>query len=100
MSMIVDVVSMFHAWVMVLKLSKKVHFLQFYNNLSKKSKSVKAIYIYAPESSLYTFSEKVWGTGVWATAHEILAIKISKKVLTQQEFNKIYRPQTLISPKQ
>ena len=57
MSMIVDVVSMFHAWVMVLKLSKKVHFLQYYANLSKKSKPVKAIYIYASESSLYTFSE-------------------------------------------
>ena len=42
---------------MVRKLSKKVHFLQFCADLSKKSKSVKAIYIYACESSRYTLSE-------------------------------------------
>ena len=42
-------VSMFPSSVMVLKLSKKVHFLQFCADLSKKSKSVKAIYIYAYE---------------------------------------------------
>ena len=42
---------------MVLKLSKKVHFfLQFCADLSKKSKSIKAIYIYAYERSRYTFS--------------------------------------------
>ena len=33
-------------------LSKKAHFLQFCANLIKKSKSVKATYIYASESSL------------------------------------------------
>ena len=32
---------------MVCNLSKKVHFLQFCADLSKKSKSIKAIYIYA-----------------------------------------------------
>ena len=42
---------------MVLKLSKKVHFLQFCTDLSKKFKSIKAIYIYASETSRYTFSE-------------------------------------------
>ena len=42
---------------MVLKLSKKVHFLQFFTDLSKKPKSVKAIYKYASESSYYTLSE-------------------------------------------
>ena len=52
-------VSMFPSWVMVCKLSKKVHFLQFCADLSKKSKSVKAIYIYASESSHYTLSENV-----------------------------------------
>ena len=36
---------------MVLKLSKKVHVLQFYADLRKKSKSLKAIYIYAAEMS-------------------------------------------------
>ena len=42
---------------MVRKLSKKVHFLQFFADFSKKSKSVKVIYINASESSHYTFSE-------------------------------------------
>ena len=42
---------------MVCKLFKKVHFLQFCADLSKKSKSVKAIYIYASERSHYTLSE-------------------------------------------
>ena len=42
---------------MVLKLSKKVHFLQFCAAFSKKSKSVKAIYIYPSEWSHYALSE-------------------------------------------
>ena len=54
---VIGLVSMFPSWVMALKLSKKVHFLQFCADLSKKSKSVKAIYIYASESSHYTLSE-------------------------------------------
>ena len=37
------------------------------------------------------FQKMLWFIGVWATAHEILAIKISKKMLTQQKFNKIFR---------
>ena len=41
---------------MVFKLSKKVHFLQFRTEISKKPKSLKAIYIYASESSHYTLS--------------------------------------------
>ena len=54
---IICLVSMFPSWVMVLKLSKKVHFLQFCADLSKKSKSIKAIYIYASERSRYALSE-------------------------------------------
>ena len=54
---VICLVSMFPSWVMVLKLSKKVHFLQFCADLSKKSKSVKAIYIYVTETSRYTLSE-------------------------------------------
>ena len=50
-------VSIFPSWVMVRKLSKKVYFLQFCAELSKKSKSVKAIYIYASERSRYALSE-------------------------------------------
>ena len=50
---------MFPSWVMVCNLSKKVHFLQFCSDLSKKSKSVGAIYIYVSESSHYTLLENV-----------------------------------------
>ena len=50
---VISLVSIFPSWVMVLKLSKKVHFLQ-----SKKSRSTKAIYIYASERSCYTLSER------------------------------------------
>ena len=63
---VICLVSMFPSCVMVPKLSKKVHFLQFCADLSKKSKSVKAIYIYACESSRYTLSENgmvYWGPG-------------------------------------
>ena len=54
---IICLVSMLPFWVMVLKLSKKVHFLQFCADLSQKSKSVKAIYIYGFESLYYSLSE-------------------------------------------
>ena len=47
------------------KLSKKVNFLQFCTDLSKKPKSVKAIYIWAFGSSHYTLLEN--DMGVWAT---------------------------------
>ena len=55
---VICLVSMFPSWVMVCKLSKKVNFLQFCVDLSKKSKSesAKAIYICASESSHYTLS--------------------------------------------
>ena len=48
---------MYPSRVRVLKLSKKVHFLQFCAALSKKSKSIKAIDIYASERSRYAFSK-------------------------------------------
>ena len=68
-------------------LSKKVHFLHFCADLSKK------IFI--------TLIQKmIWFIGFWDTAYEILAIKISKRMLTQQKSNKILRLQTPISPKQ
>ena len=54
---VICLVSMFPSWVMVLKLSKKVTFLQFCTNLSKKPKSIKAIYIYASERTHYVLSE-------------------------------------------
>ena len=55
---VICLVSIFSSRVMALKLSKKVHFLQFFADLSKKAKSVNAIYIYA---SHYTISENGMG---------------------------------------
>ena len=54
---VICLVFMFPSWVIVLKLSKKVHFLQLCAAPRKKSKPIKAIYIYASESSLSTLSE-------------------------------------------
>ena len=54
---VIRLVSMFPSWVMVCKLSKKVHILDFCADLSKKPKSLKAIYIYESKSSHYTLSE-------------------------------------------
>ena len=54
---VICLVSMFPSWVMVLKLSKKVYFLQFCTDLKKKFKSIKAIYMYASERSRYALSQ-------------------------------------------
>ena len=54
---VICLVSMFHFWVIVLKLSKKIFFMQFWAELRKKSKSVEAIYLSAPERSRYALSE-------------------------------------------
>ena len=54
---VICLVSMLPSWVMVLKLSKKVHFLQFCADLSQKPKSVKVIYIYGIGSSYYSLLE-------------------------------------------
>ena len=72
---IICLVPMFPSWVMVLRLSKKVHFLQFGADLSKKSNSIKAIYIYRSERSRYALSENgivyyamtyfLWDISVW-----------------------------------
>ena len=45
------------------------------------------------------FGKMVWFIGVWATFYEILAIKVSKEMLTQHKFKKILRLQTLMSLK-
>ena len=42
---------------MVLKFQKKCIFLQFFADLSKKSKSIESIDIYASEGSRYALSE-------------------------------------------
>ena len=54
---VICLVFMFPSWVVVLKFSKKVHFLQFSADLSKKPKSFKTIYICTSESFHYTLSE-------------------------------------------
>ena len=54
---VICLVSMFPCWVMVLKLSRTEHFLQFCADLSNKSKSVKAIYIYKSERSRHALLE-------------------------------------------
>ena len=50
-------VFMFFSLVIILKLSKKVHCLQFSADFRKKLNCNKAIYLYAFERSRYTFSE-------------------------------------------
>ena len=49
---------------MVLKLSKIVFFLQFFADISKKSKAVITIYLYASESSRFALLEN--GVGYYA----------------------------------
>ena len=54
---VIRLVSMFPSWVSVCKLSKKGHFLQFCADLCKKSKSIKAIYIYVSNRPHYALWE-------------------------------------------
>ena len=85
--------------VMVLKLPKILHFFQICADLSKKPKSIKAIYFYPSERPHHALSENRIFIGVQATVHEILKNKIPEKVLTQQKFKKIHQLKTLISSK-
>ena len=50
-------VSFFPSWVMVLKLPKIVHFCTTCVDLSKKSKSINAIYLYPPKILHHALSE-------------------------------------------
>ena len=74
---VICLISFFHSWVMVLKLPKIVHFLQICPDLSKKSKFIKTIYIHQKDL-IMLFQRTVCFIKVWATAHEMLRIKISK----------------------
>ena len=49
---------------MALKLSKIVSFSQFFANVSKKSKTVREIYVYTSESSCFALLEN--GIGYYA----------------------------------
>ena len=85
---VIYLVSMFPIWIMVCKLSKKMHFLQFCTDLSKKSNSVEAICIYASESSHYTLSENAMiYRGLSHHSWDISNQNI-KKMVTQQKFLK------------
>ena len=54
---VICLVSIFPSKVMVFKLSKKVQYLQVCTELSKKSRYIKAIYIYAAERACCALSE-------------------------------------------
>ena len=82
-------VFMFPSWVKALNLSRKVCFLQFCAEFSQKHKYVKAIYIYHLEVLTTLFQKIIWFTGVGTTLYEILAMKISKNMLTQQKRKEI-----------
>ena len=96
---VICLVFKFSFWVMALNLSRKVNFLPFCADFSTKRKCVKAIYIFHLKVLTTLFQKMIWFIGVWATFYEILAIKISKNMLTQQKFNKIISFRTLTSPK-
>ena len=73
---VVCLVSVFPSWVMVLKLSKKEHFLKFCAELSKKSKSIKAMYVYEAEKSRYARSAMVLFIMPWLNVLKILLFEI------------------------
>ena len=54
---VIHLVSMFPPRVMVLKLSKKVHFFQFCADINKKPNSIKTVHTYVSERSRYVLSE-------------------------------------------
>ena len=75
----------------------------FYNFVLNSARNLSLLkqFTYMHLKVLITLFQKiVWFIWVPATVHKILAIKISKKRLNQQKFNKILQFQILISPKQ
>ena len=56
---VICLVSFFDFWVMVLKLPKIVHFLQICADFSKKSKSIKAIYLSPSKRPHHALSENI-----------------------------------------
>ena len=89
----------FPSWLMTLNLSRKVNFLPFCADFSKKPKSVKAISIFRLKVLTTLLQKMIWFIRVWATFYEMLATKILKNMLTHQKFNKIIWFRTLTSPK-
>ena len=73
-------------WVMVLKISRRVHFSNFVLILSRHLSLLK-LFTYMHMNVLITLFQKIiLFIAVWATVHEILAIRVSKKMLNQQKF--------------
>ena len=70
---------MFPSSVMVIKLSKKVHFLQFSVDLRKKYTSNKAIYIQASERSCYALSEN--GLVYYAMTYCFKDIRVYSRII-------------------
>ena len=67
---------------------------------SARNLSLLKQFTYMDLKVLITVLQKmIWFIGVWATVHEILAIKMSKTMPTQQKFNKFLRFQKLKSSK-
>ena len=65
---------------MVLKLPKKVHFLQFCADFSKKS-NTKTIYIVVSERSCFALSENgivYYDIMLWLTVSEILGVDVEE----------------------
>ena len=76
---VISLFSMFPSWIVVLKLSKKVYFLQFCADLSKKSKSTEVIHIYASESSRYALSEN--GIVYYAMTYRFGDIRVWSRII-------------------
>ena len=93
---VICLVFKFPSWVMALNLSRKMNLLQF---CAEFNKSVKAMSIFHLKVLTRLFQKMIWFIEVWSTLYEILAIKISKNMLTQQKLNKIIWFRTLTSPK-
>ena len=99
---VICLVSMLPSWVMVCKLSKKVHMCIFYNFVLTSARNLSLLkqFRYMHLKVIITLFQKIlWFIVVSATVDEILAIKIPKKMLTQLKLNKIPQLQTLTSPK-
>ena len=78
---VICLVFMFSSWVMVLKLSEKVHFLRFCADLSTKSKSIWKQFTYMHLKGLVRhFQKMVMFIVQWLTVLEILGFK-SKKLM-------------------
>ena len=75
---VICLVFMFFSWVIFLKLSKKVHFLQFCADLSTESRSIKEIFIYVFGRSRYALSENGSVYLLWLTVLETLVFEIEK----------------------